>query len=232
MAFLRVSRRYLIYSLNFQYTLYNRCFEHGAGLRLYRQNATIMNATLKTASDNELIDLFKNGDQSVFGELYERYYKTVYNRCRQVCKDEDVAFDLSQEVMLKAFDHLNEFRGSSLFKTWIYTIASRHCFSFLQKAKPGQSLTENLSDTLPDQYEDDQQTIMLALIHRLPNDEKQLLLRKYETGESIEALEKELNLSASAIKMRLKRSREKLNMVYSLALTFGLEYALNMLETL
>jgi RNA polymerase sigma factor (sigma-70 family) len=191
-----------------------------------------MKANLKTASDTELIDLFKQGDHQVFGELYERYYKVVYNRCRQICKDDAVAFDLSQEVMLKAFDHLNEFRGNSLFKTWIYTIASRHCFSYLHKAKPDQSLTENLSDTLPDESEEDQHTLMLALISKLPTEERQLLLRKYEVGESIEDLETELNLSASAIKMRLKRSREKLNLVYSLALTFGLDYALNMLETL
>lgn len=191
-----------------------------------------MNANLKTASDYELIDLFKNGNHQVFGELYERHYKMVYNRCRQICKDEEVAFDLSQEAMLKAFDHLNEFRGNSLFKTWIYTIASRHCFSYLQKIKPGQALTEQMADSLQDEHEDDQQAMMLTLINRLPDEEKKLLLRKYETGESIEDLERELNLSASAIKMRLKRSREKLNMVYSLALTFGLDYAVNILETL
>jgi RNA polymerase sigma factor (sigma-70 family) len=191
-----------------------------------------MNANLKAASDTELIDLFKQGDHQVFGELYERYYRTVYNRCRQVCKDEEVAFDLSQEVMLKAFDHLNEFRGNSLFKTWIYTIASRHCFSYLHKVKPGQAVTDQMADSMADEHDDDQHSMMLTLINRLPEEEKSLLLRKYETGESIEDLEKELNLSASAIKMRLKRSREKLNMVYSLALTFGLDYAVNILETL
>lgn len=199
---------------------------------MYRQNKTIMNANFRNTSDNELIDLFKNGNQQVFGELYERHYKMVYNRCRQVCKDEEVAFDLSQEVMMKAFDHLKEFRGNSLFKTWIYTIASRHCFSYLQKVKPGQAVTDQIADSMADEHDDDQQTVMLTLINSLPADERKLLLRKYETGESIEDLEKELKLSASAIKMRLKRSREKLNMVYSLALTFGLDYAVNILETM
>lgn len=191
-----------------------------------------MNTNLKAASDQELIDLFKKGNQQVFGELYERHYKMVYHRCRQVCKDDVVAFDLSQEVMLKAFNHLNEFRGNSLFKTWIYTIASRHCFSYLHKVKPGVAVTEQMADEMADEHDEDQHSMMLTLINRLPKDEKQLLLRKYETGESIEDLEKELNLSASAIKMRLKRSREKLNMVYGLALTFGLDYAVNILETL
>lgn len=191
-----------------------------------------MVASLKEATDHELIADFKNGHQQVFGELYNRYYKSVYNRCLQICKDEDVAFDLTQEVALKVLDHLHDFRGESQFKTWIYTIASRHCFSYLHKKQPGLLEAEQLADYLPEENDDDKNSIMLALIHSLPAEERHLLLRKYELGTSIEDLQEELNLSASAIKMRLKRSREKLNVVYSFALTFGLDYALNMLEVM
>lgn len=189
-----------------------------------------MNANFKTASNNELVDMFKKGQEQAFGELYERHYKIVYNRCRQICKDQDVAADLSQEVMLKAFAHLHEFRGTSLFKTWIYTIASRHCFSYLQREKSTQAFIDNMPETWVDEKEEDQHEIMMTLIKHLPQEEKHLLLNKYEVGTPIEDLEKILNLSASAIKMRLKRSREKLNVLYSLALTVGLEQAINSLE--
>jgi RNA polymerase sigma-70 factor (ECF subfamily) len=189
-----------------------------------------MNTSLKAANDHELIDQFKNGHSQAFGELYNRHYNLVYHRCLQLIQNDDVAFDLTQEVMLKAFDNLQNFRGDSQFKTWIYTIATRHCYSHLHRDKTGLAVTEQLADSLADENGDDQHSIMLSLIHRLPKDEKELLLKKYEGGTSVEDLQKELNLSASAIKMRLKRSREKLNVVYSLALTFGLEYALNMLE--
>ena len=174
--------------------------------------------------------MFKNGDHHTFGELYDRHYPLIYNRCLQLCKDEDAAFDLTQEIMLKAFDHLDDFRGDSQFKTWIFTIATRHCYSFLHKKTPSLVVSDQLADNLADDTDSDQQNIMLALINRLPQEERTLLLRKYEAGVSIEDLQKELNLSASAIKMRLKRSREKLNVLYSLALISGIDYALNMFE--
>jgi RNA polymerase sigma-70 factor (ECF subfamily) len=200
--------------------------------RFVSLTGSIMNTSLKDFSDQQLIDQFKQGHKQAFGELYNRYYKVVYNRCLQLCKDEDVAFDLTQEVSLKAYDHVKDFRGESLFKTWIYTIASRHCYTYLQRQKPGLSVDEQLADVLPEESEEDQQSVMLALIYRLPQEERSLLLSKYEKGTSIEELEHELNLSASAIKMRLKRSREKLNVVYALAMSFGLDYALNMLEVM
>jgi RNA polymerase sigma-70 factor (ECF subfamily) len=191
-----------------------------------------MNTSLKEATDQELIVEFKNGHQHVFGELYNRYYKTVYSRCLQVCKDENVAFDLTQEVALKVLDHLHDFRGESLFKTWIYTITSRHCYSYLHRKQPSLRVAEDLADSIPEENEEDKNSIMLALIYSLPPEERNLILKKYETGISIEELQDELHLSASAIKMRLKRSREKLNMMYSFALTFGLDYALNMMEVM
>jgi RNA polymerase sigma-70 factor (ECF subfamily) len=57
-----------------------------------------------------------------------------------------------------------------------------------------------------------------------------LLNLKYLQGESVENLQSQLNISGSAIKMRLKRSREKLNMLYALSLTYGLEQVLEQLE--
>ena len=189
-----------------------------------------MNTNATELSDHELIALFKRGQQQAFGELYNRHYKMIYNRCQRLCHDEEVAFDLTQEVALKALDHLKDFRGDSQFKTWIYTIASRHCYSYLQQKKTSLLMTEEMADVIPQENEDEHQVIMLALINRLPTEERQLLQKKYEAGTSIEDLEGELKVSASAIKMRLKRSREKLNLVYSFALSVGLDYALNMLE--
>ncbi len=71
---------------------------------------------------------------------------------------------------------------------------------------------------------------MYSLINALPEKEKNLLNMKYLQGESIERLQVQLNLSGSAVKMRLKRTREKLNALYALALTIGLEQVLEQIE--
>ncbi len=71
---------------------------------------------------------------------------------------------------------------------------------------------------------------MYSLIKALPEKERDLLNLKYLQGESIENLQQQLNISGSAVKMRLKRTREKLNMLYALALTYGLEQVLDQIE--
>ncbi len=68
--------------------------------------------------------------------------------------------------------------------------------------------------------------MMFSLINNLPEAERKLLLLKYSEGESIESLQEMFQLSASAIKMRLKRSKDKLNELYALASSAGLAAAL------
>lgn len=187
-------------------------------------------------SDDMLIAELKNGVKSAFGQLYTRYSKLVFHRCLSICKDRDLAFDLSQEVMLKAWENIHQFRGDSHFSTWLYVIATRHTLLYLSINKRFEMDSSGVPDeamVTSDQMDaEETNRIMLTLIHRLPEQERQLLLLKYQQGESIETLERTFNLSASAIKMRLKRSRERLNALYSLALTYGLDQVLNIFEVM
>jgi len=168
--------------------------------------------TLAAVSDEALITELKKGVKSAFGHLYTRHSKLVFHRCFSICKDRDLAFDLSQEVMLKAWENINQFRGESQFSTWLYVIATRHTLLYLSRNKR----VSTDSSAIPDEVEskddsEENNMIMMALISHLPPDERQLLLLKYKEGESVEALGHAFHLSASAIKMRLKRSRERLN---------------------
>jgi RNA polymerase sigma-70 factor (ECF subfamily) len=189
-------------------------------------------------SDEELITAILANDTDALGELYNRYYKKVFQKCLSLVKDPDEAFDLAQEALLKAFDHLKNFRKDSSFSTWLYIIAHRHCLLALRKKnKNGVQSTEALdeeADRLAENSDEverriESETIMFSLITQLPEADKELLFLKYREGESIESLQEKLQLSTSAIKMRLKRSKEKLNNVYVVALSVGLAEALAML---
>jgi RNA polymerase sigma-70 factor (ECF subfamily) len=189
-------------------------------------------------SDEELITAILANDTDALGELYNRYYKKVFQKCLSLVKDPDEAFDLAQEALLKAFDHLKNFRKDSSFSTWLYIIAHRHCLLALRKKnKNGVQSTEALdeeADRLAENSDEverriESETIMFSLINQLPEADKELLFLKYREGESIESLQEKLQLSTSAIKMRLKRSKEKLNNVYVVALSVGLAEALAML---
>lgn len=155
-------------------------------------------------------------------------------------KDEDVAFDMAEESLIKAFENLKGFRGQSSFSTWLYTITHRHCLEAIRKQKnkvvsaAGEhDETELLSvDHADSSDNEEQRSIMLALVAALPEGERDLLVAKYTNGETIEQLQESYSASPSAIKMRLMRTREKLNQLYALATAVGLEAVLAQLEQL
>jgi RNA polymerase sigma factor (sigma-70 family) len=195
--------------------------------------------TVEKFKDEELIKKILQDDQDALGELYDRYYKKVFQKCLSLMKDNDEAFDLAQEALMKAFDNLKNFRGESSFSTWLYIIVHRHCLEALRKrnkrlvinaeldsGKEAEYLTD--SNTLS-QDQSDIENIMFSLINNLPENEKELLLLKYSKGESIDSLHSMYHISSSAVKMRLKRSKEKLNQLYMLATTVGLAEALSQL---
>lgn len=199
---------------------------------------------LLSATDETLVHSIREGDRTAFGELYSRYYKKAYHKCLSLTKNQDEAFDLAQESLIKAFDNIHSFKGESSFSTWLYTITHRHCLAALKKNGRFQfsSIEDSFHSQDPDRDSDDspasedtneraeQELIMYSLINALPEKEKNLLNMKYLQGESIERLQVQLNLSGSAVKMRLKRTREKLNALYALALTIGLEQVLEQIE--
>jgi RNA polymerase sigma factor (sigma-70 family) len=186
-------------------------------------------------SDEELIKSILQNDSEALGELYNRYYKKVFQKCQYIVRDSDEAFDLAQEALIKAFDNLKTFRGDSSFSTWLYIITHRHCLESLRRSS--KKIVKNLdyisedsvrhyvetdADSM-DRYE--MENIMVSLVNSLPADEKQLLLLKYRNGESIESLQHVFQLSSSAIKMRLKRSKEKLKQLYFELMSVGLSEA-------
>ena len=195
--------------------------------------------TFEKTTDEELIKGILQQDNDALGELYHRYYKKVFQKCLSIVKDHDEAFDLAQEALLKAFEKLKNFRGESSFSTWLYIITHRYCLEALRKRKKQIVINSNVSseeemlnlmeinDDSTDRSE--MEKIMFILIDKLPETEKELLLLKYSQGESIDALQSMLHISSSAVKMRLKRSKEKLNQLYLLATSIGLAEALSQL---
>jgi len=201
------------------------------------------NVSATTVADEQLIISIREGNREAFGELYNRYYKKVYHKCLSFTKNPDEAFDYAQESLMKAFDHLDTFRGHSSFSTWLSSITQHHCLAGLKKNSriSTTALTEQFVDTDKVQssisldeatQHSEHEAIMFKLIDRLPEKEKELLTLKYQQGESIEDLQEKLGLNSSAVKMRLKRSKEKLNALYMLALTYGVEQVLEMVELL
>jgi RNA polymerase sigma-70 factor (ECF subfamily) len=69
----------------------------------------------------------------VFAEIFELYRQRVVAWCYRVSRNHEAAYDLAQEVFLKAYRHRSSFRGDSSVSTWLYAIARNHCLTALRR---------------------------------------------------------------------------------------------------
>jgi RNA polymerase sigma factor (sigma-70 family) len=92
----------------------------------------------ESVSDGELMLLLqdspaKDEQDFLFAEFYRRFHPRVTAWCFRISRDRTRALDLAQEVFLKAWRHLHNFRGDSRPSTWLYVITRNHCFSSAQR---------------------------------------------------------------------------------------------------
>ncbi len=178
-----------------------------------------------STSDEQLIQEYLIGYNNSLGILYTRYYPKVYQKCLSFTKNADDAFDLTQDILIKAFTKISTFKGNSKFSTWLYSIAQNYCITSSAKVKhlhfDDISFEQNIKDDTPNNDEmelraeyENKELKLKEVLTTVPESEKELLNLKYSHNYSVKDLQIKYNLSASAIKMRLMRARQKVEQNY------------------
>ena len=99
--------------------------------------------------DKNTIERFKNGDMGAFDELMKKYEDRIYTFLHRLCGNPEVAADMTQEAFLNTFRYVNDFRGESLFKNWLYKVASNSCYKFKRKVKDQPDFELSIEQFLP-----------------------------------------------------------------------------------
>jgi RNA polymerase sigma-70 factor, ECF subfamily len=94
-------------------------------------------------SDNPLDEL---GD-SKFADIYKEHSQAIYYLCLRLLSDPEKAQDATHDVFLKAFRKMDQFRGESSWRTWLYRIAINHCRN-LQQGWNERHMLSNADDVV------------------------------------------------------------------------------------
>ncbi len=86
-------------------------------------------------SDNDLIKGIRENNEDAFRLLVERYQDMVFRTCYGFLKFKEDAEDVTQEVFIKVYRKIKEFRGDSELSTWLYRIAINMSINALRKNK-------------------------------------------------------------------------------------------------
>ncbi|WP_136481352.1 RNA polymerase sigma factor [Cognatitamlana onchidii] len=176
--------------------------------------------------DKDLVNAIVTTNNTLLFEiLYDRYSTLVYNKCYGFSKDEDEAKDLTQDVFLKLFVKLSSFKGKSKFSTWLYAFTYNHCVNYVTRSTAKkfekQSVDYKDIENLSEKEEDDASFLSMRVdklkvaLELISPEEKMILLLKYQDFLSIKEIESVLGIGESAVKMRIKRAKDKLKLVYN-----------------
>ncbi|MFZ9386667.1 MAG: RNA polymerase sigma factor [Chitinophagaceae bacterium] len=172
-------------------------------------------------NDNEIISKVLQGDQQAFAGLVDRYQNYVFTLSLRMLRNREDAEEVAQDVFVKAFRYLADFRGASKFSTWLYTIVNNTCISFLRKKKLNiQSLDDEAvfarADNLDSGARADgiehksRQAMVNQAISMLSPDDAQVITLFYKAEQSLEETAGVLGIEVNAAKVRLHRARQRL----------------------
>jgi RNA polymerase sigma-70 factor (ECF subfamily) len=178
-------------------------------------------------NEQVLVDRFCGGDQTAFHDLVGQYKKKIYYLAYDITGDHQEAEDISQEVFIKMFRSLKNFRRDAKMSSWLYQITVNASIDFLRKksSKPKRSIDEfeqiNIQEQLlggtgqsldpqrSAEYSQIQNHISQALQKISPKERTVFVMRHYNDLKLNEIAEI-LNVTIGTVKSLLFRAIKKL----------------------
>ena len=172
-------------------------------------------------NDNEIISQVLSGNHQAYAELVNRYQNYVFTLTMRMIKGREDAEEVAQDVFIKAYKYLADFRGASKFSTWLYTIVNNTCITFLRKKKlQVHSLDDEkvfeAADNLDSGFrankveQKSRQAMVNHAIAMLSADDAQIITLFYKAEQSLEETAAVLGIEVNAAKVRLHRARTRL----------------------
>ena len=177
--------------------------------------------TQSELTDTEIIKRILQGEQALFAQLVQRYQQYVFTLVLRFTDSREDAEEISQDVFIKAYRSLADFRGESKFSTWLYTVVRTSSITFLRKKKLDTTSLDNERTFLQLENRESgfnanameqksRHAMVNAAIRLLSPDDGQIITLFYKGEQSLEEIGRIMGLEPNTVKVRLHRARNRL----------------------
>jgi RNA polymerase sigma factor (sigma-70 family) len=172
-------------------------------------------------TDTDIIQQVLQGNQSAYATLVSRYQNFVFTIVLRYVKAREDAEEVAQDVFVKAYRSLADFKGTSKFSTWLYTITTTSSITFLRKKKLEVHSLDNekvfaVADNLDggmsaNQVEQKSKVAMVnGAIDLLSPHDAQIITLFYKGEQTLEEIAQTLGKEVNTVKVQLHRARTRL----------------------
>lgn len=168
-------------------------------------------------ADAAAIDGVLNGDTQAFAELVGRYQGALYRHAVAMVLDHDVAEDMVQDALVRAYLALRDCRDRTRFRAWLFQTLRNRCLDYLKDVRRRNVPLDDagpIADPAAGPAARVERAQLQAEIKRalreLPDLLREAFVMHYVEGIPYDTMGELLGASVSALKMRVSRAREQL----------------------
>ncbi len=174
--------------------------------------------------ENDLLTRAGRGDRAAFKSLYERFQRPLFAFLMRMVRDQAMANELLNDVMLDVWRSAANFEGRSSAGTWIFGIAHNKAISLLRRRREEQ-MPEDAADTIADDAATPDATaeqadlgrMMERLLDRLSPEHKAVLQLTYYQDMSVQEIASTLDCPVNTVKTRMFYGRQRMRELLSAA---------------
>jgi RNA polymerase sigma-70 factor (ECF subfamily) len=162
---------------------------------------------LAAADDRGLVEAFLAGRRDAFDVIVERHRRNVYQLCYRFVGNHEDASDLAQDVFVRAFKGLRQFKGQSSLGTWLYRVGVNACLNRLAVKRPetepietAQHVDARVTDPLETVLRGERAAAIRVAIQKLPPKQRATLVLRVYQEMTHEEIARVLGSSVGAVK--------------------------------
>lgn len=171
--------------------------------------------------ERQIIEQVLQGNTNAYSILVDRYRNFVFTITLRYIPSREDAEEVAQDVFIKAFRSLRDFRGQAKFSTWLYTVTTTTCLSFLRKKKViVHSLDQenvfaraaNIAGATGAGHVEQKTRVQLVhdAMNMLNAEDARVLTLFYQGEQTLEEIATVLGKETNAVKVQLHRARGRL----------------------
>lgn len=187
-------------------------------MQVMRRALRVISTPEKEESDHDLLARSRAGEALAFESLIRRHQARLFSAAYRLMKDRDLASELVQESLFRAYKNLDSHSGTGSVKGWLTRITVNTCLNEIRKRQrlvfPEQSMEGWLeADAASDPARKAQATELRSMVGaevRKLKPARQAVLALAALGYSYEEMAEATEMSVSQVKSELFRARKKL----------------------
>lgn len=176
---------------------------------------------MNTENDQYYIAKYRAGDEEALKWLIDTYTKPIYNFVYRTIQHDTETIDVTQDIFVKMWKHLDKYNPQYSFKTWLFTIAHHTCIDYLRTRKNiplsyfdtddgrnpiTDTLTDESTDSDIEAMKNEQTTQIKIAIQKLPLIYQSVISLRHTNDFTFEEISRVLNKPVDTIKSQYRRA--------------------------